>query len=175
MYFTTVELNKHKPFTMEIMSHKTHPDLALTTVLACTAAFPFMFKPVCIKDKCYIDGGVLCNFPLDPCIENTDIEIDEILALRNIYENLEYTPTIPSTGFLEYARTLMRKTHKSLDMSSQKKYDVPNMISFECSECSDYGLWWQCIGDKDLRQRFVTCGEDETQRWLDLNNIVKKL
>ena len=172
LYLTTCELKKSKPFKMEILSHKTHPDMTLIKALACTTAFPFMFRPMCIDEKAYLDGGILCNFPLSPCLEQENIDINEVLGLRNVYETLEYTPITKNIGFLEFARTLMRKTHKSLDASSTEDYEGPYIIPFECSDCSDYSLWFQCIGDKELRESLVARGESVTKQWMNDNNIL---
>ena len=163
---TACEINEGNRFSLEVLSHSTHPELTLTKALACTAAFPFMFKPITVDEKCYLDGGVLSNFPLQTCLDIDGIDSQEILALRNTYENIEHIPITATTGFLDYARVLIRKTHKSLDNSSSEEYDIDNIISFDCSECANYGLWFQCIGDKELRERLVDRGISETEEWL---------
>ena len=166
LYLTATELNKDTAFKLEVISHKTHPDMPLIKALACSAAFPFMFKPICHEDKAYLDGGILCNFPLNLCLQEDDVKSDEILALRNLYNTLEYTPITAGIGFIDFSRTLMRKTHKSLDLSSSETYDVVNIVPFECGDCADYNLWFQCIGDKQLRETLVKRGESETKDWL---------
>jgi predicted acylesterase/phospholipase RssA len=40
--------------------------------------------PVCIDNKCYIDGGMVCNYPLNYCI-NAGKKTDEILGFKNKY------------------------------------------------------------------------------------------
>ena len=166
LYLTTTELNRDKPFRLEILSHKTHPNMPLIKALACSAAFPFMFKPICHEDCAYLDGGMLCNFPLQCCLDEENVDAKEILAIRNIYETLEYTPITSSISFIDFSRTLMRKTHKSLDVSSRETYDIPNIVHFECSDCSDYNLWFQCVGDRELRNTLVERGITETKDWL---------
>ena len=39
-------------------------------------------KRVC----CYIDGGVMCNYPVNICIEDQQCDPDEILGFRNMRE-----------------------------------------------------------------------------------------
>ena len=34
-----------------------------------SSAFPLMFIPICIDNNCYIDGGLLNNFPLNECLD----------------------------------------------------------------------------------------------------------
>ena len=166
LYLTTTELNKEKPFNLELLSHKTHPEMLLIKAIACSAAFPFMFKPVCHEEEAYLDGGMLCNFPLKYCLEEDEVNPNEVLAIRNVYNTLEYSPITTSIGFIDFSRTLMRKAHKSLDVSSRETYDIPNIVPFECSDCSDYNLWFQCISDKELRETLVERGVTETKEWL---------
>ena len=56
----TVEINS---FEKVDLSHKTHPDLSLIKALEMTSAVPILFSPVIDGDKCYIDGGLLDNYP----------------------------------------------------------------------------------------------------------------
>jgi predicted acylesterase/phospholipase RssA len=49
-----------------------------------TSALPLLITPVCIDDKCYIDGGISCNYPLNYCIESGK-NPDEILGFKNKY------------------------------------------------------------------------------------------
>ena len=125
-----------------------------------------------LLSKAYLDGLILCNFPLNLCLQEDDVNPDEILALRNLYNTLEYTPITSGIGFIDFSRTLMRKTHKSLDLSSNETYDVLNIVPFECADCADYNLWFQCISDKELRETLVTRGESETNIWLNAKESI---
>ena len=42
-------------------------------------AFPIILSPVKDSDQCYVDGGVLNNFPLNDCLEK-NCDSDEILG-----------------------------------------------------------------------------------------------
>ena len=54
------------------------------TAIQMTSALPVLITPVCIDDKCYIDGGMSCNYPLSYCIESGK-NPDEILGFKNKY------------------------------------------------------------------------------------------
>jgi predicted patatin/cPLA2 family phospholipase len=80
-------------FSRIIISHKTHPDLELVSALCMTSAFPVIFTPVIIDDKCYIDGGITSNYAVNICIQETGCEKEEILGIKkyqssNINHNL---------------------------------------------------------------------------------------
>jgi len=81
LHFFSFELNKYK--THDI-SYLTHPKLPILTALQMTCSLPVLVTPVCIDDKCYIDGGVSCNYPVNYCIESGKIS-DEILGFKNLF------------------------------------------------------------------------------------------
>jgi predicted acylesterase/phospholipase RssA len=75
-------------FEVDDISYITHPDLLLITALHMTCAIPILFSPVCIDQKCYIDGGIICNYPIHQCLTaHADIpeHEDRILGFRNQY------------------------------------------------------------------------------------------
>ena len=82
LHIFTFEVNY---FKLEDISYKTNPDLSLITALYMSSALPIMFSPVCIDDKCYIDGGVATNYPLIFCIEQNN-NLDEILGIKNVFD-----------------------------------------------------------------------------------------
>lgn len=77
--FITCDANH---FTRNIISHKTHPDIELITALCMTSAFPVIFTPVIIDDKCYIDGGIFSNYAVNICLQETGCKHEEILGVK---------------------------------------------------------------------------------------------
>jgi predicted acylesterase/phospholipase RssA len=51
-----------------------------------TSAFPVIFTPVIIDDKCYIDGGIFSNYAVNICLQETACKNDEILGVKK-YES----------------------------------------------------------------------------------------
>jgi len=81
LHMFSFEINEYK---VQDISYLTHPKLSLITAIQMTSALPVLITPVCIDDKCYIDGGMSCNYPLSYCIESGKIP-DEILGFKNKY------------------------------------------------------------------------------------------
>ena len=81
LHMFSFEINEYK---IQDISHLTHPKLSLMLALQMTSALPLLITPVCIDDKCYIDGGMSCNYPLSYCIESGK-KPDEILGFKNKY------------------------------------------------------------------------------------------
>ena len=83
LHFFSFEINEYK---VHDISYLTHPTLQLMTAIHMTCALPVLVIPVCIDDKCYIDGGLACNYPLNYCIESGKLP-DEILGFKNKYSD----------------------------------------------------------------------------------------
>lgn len=81
LHLFTFEINEYK---VEDISYLTHPNLSLLTAIQMTCSLPILVTPVCIDDKCYIDGGMASNYPLNYCIESGKSP-DEILGFKNKY------------------------------------------------------------------------------------------
>jgi predicted acylesterase/phospholipase RssA len=81
LHMFSFEINEYK---VQDISYLTYPKLSLMTAIQMTSALPVLITPVCIDDKCYIDGGMSCNYPLSYCIESGK-NPDEILGFKNKY------------------------------------------------------------------------------------------
>ena len=77
LHFYAFELNKFE--TVDI-SYKTHPDLLLVQAIFMSSSLPGLFAPVCTNNNCYIDGGVMANYPLTYCLKDHP-NSDEILGI----------------------------------------------------------------------------------------------
>jgi predicted patatin/cPLA2 family phospholipase len=51
-----------------------------------TCAIPLLISPVCIDNQCFIDGGIICNYPLNYCIQSGKKE-ENMLGFKNKYDN----------------------------------------------------------------------------------------
>jgi predicted acylesterase/phospholipase RssA len=83
LHMFSFEINEYK---VHDISYITHPDLSLMTAVQMTCALPVLVTPVCIDDKCYIDGGMSSNYPLGYCIKSGK-NPDEILGFKNKYSD----------------------------------------------------------------------------------------
>jgi predicted acylesterase/phospholipase RssA len=93
MHFFAFEVNEYK---VHNISYLTHPKMELLTAIQMTCGLPVLMKPVIIEDKCYIDGGMASNYPLDFCLYSGQ-EPDEILGFKNKYAEKENIINADST------------------------------------------------------------------------------
>ena len=97
LHIFSLEINK---FEVIDCSYITHPDLSLIKAVHMSCAVPVLFAPVCIDNKCYIDGGVVCNDPLNYCIKRSD-NMEDIFALSNYYTDLDNNNVNDNSSILD--------------------------------------------------------------------------
>jgi len=158
-HFFAAEINS---FTKIDISHKTHPELGLIKALEMTTAIPIFFKPVFLDGKCYIDGGLLNNYPVKDCLDNEGCKDTEILGIKNKYTNK--LNIHENMNLLEYLQGLqgMIITHM------QKEHQLDDVIPYEvkcvCEKnMSNYSEWLSYITEQEKRieliEQGVTYGE----------------
>ncbi len=104
LHIFSFEVNEYK---IVDISYKTHPNMALLQAIQMTCALPVLMSPVFIDEKCYMDGGVACNYPLNFCIDSGK-DIDEILGFKNKYSDEKSNIHSDST-LLDYILTFLFK------------------------------------------------------------------
>jgi predicted acylesterase/phospholipase RssA len=119
LHFFTLELNT---FQVVNVSYKTFPDLKLLDAIHMTCALPIVVAPVCLEDgKCYVDGGVVYNYPLGFCLEEQMSDETEILAFKNDYilESEKMRISRDST-ILDYMMTFINKLMMNVDTEGKQ-------------------------------------------------------
>lgn len=166
----TFELNNFE--TIEL-SHITHPNLSLLQALTMSSAFPGIFMPTIIDKKCYIDGGVMSNYPINQCLRDNTNK-DEILGIKisydtdnNSFKNAEITEEL---SLLEY---VMCFTNNAMNFirSTVKLENIDNTIECNMTEnCSNFlDFFQQTITNQELRQQWIQMGEEDATKFLSKN------
>ena len=126
IHMYTFELHN---FEIVDISHTTHPDVELLDAVYMSCALPIVFSPLIVENKCYLDGGIRTNYPLNNCIENeVEINTDEILGFKNIYDdNSEYNSDIQSitnenSSIIDYIHLFFRKMVRNMDTENKQKH-----------------------------------------------------
>lgn len=131
LHFFSLEVNS---FQIENISYKTFPNLPILKAIHMTSALPIIICPVIIEDKCYIDGGVIHNYPLNVCIEEQCVEMntDQIIAIKNDYNSEEINQLDKSqikndSTILDYIMIFINKLIMNVDTEG-KQNSVKNEI-----------------------------------------------
>jgi predicted acylesterase/phospholipase RssA len=164
----TFELNK---FETTDISYKTHPDLLLTQAIHMSSALPGVFIPTISDNGCYIDGGVMANYPLSYCLQNCKNE-DEILGITfyrdytksDAYKNnivTEESSVIDfSIGFFINAMNYIYKTIKRDTIYNQVEcLNDDNFLTMETIQKS--------INSMDMRRDWIDKGKKDAEIFLE--------
>ena len=171
IYMTVVELNT---FEKELISHKTHPDLSLITAIQMSTAVPIMFKPVLYEGKCYIDGGILCNYPLQECLDIEKCDKSEILGFRNednTSNKIENANLFDEkTTLIDYLTGTIEKVVTRLHKAEMVNHiEIPNEVQLGRNKKVDnYLEWFAYFTDSAKRNELVEYGIQSG--WLFLQN-----
>ena len=153
LFFFAVDVNT---FKVVKLSHKSHPNLKLIDAIFITCSIPFIFQPTFINETYLVDGGVLCNYPLDYCIEDGAKE-DEILGIQ-FHLNKNKTRTIDqSTNILYYSYYMFDKL---VGVARKPPINrIENEVIVPCDVMNiDVGV--KIINDKDLRMSYINKGRE---------------
>lgn len=166
LHIFAFELNQFK--TVEF-SHSTHPEMKLLDALTMSSALPGIFMPTIIDNCCYIDGGVMNNYPLNECLRDHTNK-HEILGIKSSYnketDNYKNVEVTAESSLLEYVICL---TINSMNFirDSVKLDNIPNTVKCYVSDnplTLDYIK--QSISDQELRRAWFSQGELDADSFL---------
>jgi len=174
LHIFTFEVNKFE--TVEL-SHKTHPELSLLQALTMSSSLPGIFMPTIIDNKCYIDGGVMCNYPLNQCLRDYPNK-DEILGVKFLrdekngtFKNVEVTT---ESSLLEY---VICSTINSMNFirDTVKIENIDNtVICYILENPLTLDFIQEVIRNKELRREWIEIGERDAipfiNKYLDETN-----
>lgn len=164
LHMFSVDINSF-PLEITDISYKTHGTLKLIDALYMTTAAPFMFKPYIINESCYIDGGVINNYPIDICLKQTSCNPSEILSFRCILSiNNELKDTKPKkidekTTLYEYWAYLMRLFIKYIN-TDNKQSVIMNTVNCVLNDVDNYADWIDILSKKESREKYIKIGEN---------------
>jgi predicted acylesterase/phospholipase RssA len=122
LHFCAFEINN---FVLEDISYVTHPTLPLMTAIHMSCSLPLLITPVCIDDKCYMDGGIVSNYPLKQCLESGKVET-EVLGFKNQYD-IHASRVHSESNLLDYLFCLLYKIVHNMNTANIQpkiKYEI---------------------------------------------------
>lgn len=166
------ELNK---FEVVDVSYKTHPDLSLIEAIFMSSALPGVFIPTILDGGCYIDGGVMANYPLSYCLQDHE-NSDEILGITfyrdytkpDAYKNnivTEESSVIDlSIGFFINAMNYIYKTLKNIKIKNQVEcINDDRFLTMEVIQKS--------LNSMDMRRDWINKGINDAKIFLEKMNL----
>lgn len=154
LHFFTTEMNS---FSIIDISYKTHPDWKLLDAVYSSSALPILFSPFFKDGKCYYDGGILSNYPIDHCIDS-GVLLDEVFGIfKNGINNVEYIEIEEKKTLIDYIMLLISKSVEKLSNTKLLKNKIKNEIQVNCSSTSLESIY-KCTNDIDERIKLIQLG-----------------
>jgi len=167
IHMCSFELNEYK---VKDISHETFPDLPLLTAVQMTCALPVLVTPVFIDDKCFIDGGVGCNYPLCFCVDSGK-PVDEILGFKNNYENENDSKIGENSTLLDYILNFLFKALNYIHDNNVQP-TIKNEIIFDTIYIN-FDVLKNALNKIEVRRNLFEKGKQAAIRFLE--NSVQKL
>jgi predicted acylesterase/phospholipase RssA len=164
LHFFSFEINE---FKLIDISHKTHPTLSVLQALHMTSAIPIIIAPVCIDGKCYIDGGIVCNYPLLKCVEHTK-ELDNIIGFKNHYENYGKDVVNEETNIFDFIMNFLFKLVYNLS-SSDPTYELKHEIVCNTKMMSLTSIR-STLSSHEVRKKMFNDGIETSKQFLQTFN-----
>jgi predicted acylesterase/phospholipase RssA len=168
IHFFTFEINE---YTTQDISYKTHPTLSVLTAILMSCALPVLVTPVCIDDKCFIDGGIGCNYPLNYCIESGK-EPETILGFKNVCCD-EITIINADSTFLDYILKFIFKAVLNLDNRTIQPI-IQNQLLFDAQYLT-LDILKNALSSADTRRGLFEKGKQTANKFLDSLSLQNSL
>lgn len=169
LHMYSFEINEYKACDI---SYLTHPKLSLMTAVQMTCALPVLVTPVCIEDKCYIDGGMSCNYPLSFCIASGKIH-DEILGFKNKYSDKKESINSEST-LLDFLLSFLFKAVFSINTDCIQP-QIKNEVMCDAQFLS-FDVLRNALSDIEVRRDLFKNGTESASNFLlNLENSIQEL
>jgi predicted acylesterase/phospholipase RssA len=166
LHMYSFEINDYK---IQDISYLTHPNLSLITAIHMTCSLPILVTPVCIDDKCYIDGGMACNYPINFCIESGKIH-DEILGFKNKYKN-EKNNINSESSLLEFLFSFLFKAVFSVSKANILP-QIKNEVLFD-THYLNFEILCKSLNSIDVRKDMFSKGTESAIQFLSkLDNSI---
>ena len=153
LHFTVTELNKFQSIDF---SHKTHPKQGLVEACYMSCCYPFGFTPIYRDGCCYIDGGIINDYPVNECIRDQKCDIREILGIKMLWERKPANLTDKSS-VLQFISTFFNQIKGNLFENRPTK-PIPNEVVCVSKVFASQD-WMNWMKDENYRRELVLRGE----------------
>ena len=152
----------------EYFSHTTHPEMSVVEAIYRSCALPIVFSPHCDGETCYLDGGLMTNYPVNCCIENGG-DPSTILGMCNSYRDHdeEHSTALHVTSestILDYMSTLMSKIVRHVN-TDRAQTTLDYEVEFQSHRMS-LTYMSQVLSSKELRAELLDKGVAAAQKFM---------
>lgn len=160
LHLYSFEINE---YNVQDISYLTHPGLSLMTAIQMTSCLPILVTPVCIDNKCYIDGGMACNYPLSYCIDSGKNE-DEIFGFKNKYIDEKEHVNSDST-MLDFLLSFLFKAVFSVN-TDRKQPQIKNELICDADYLS-FSVLKNALTNMEVRRNLFENGIETASKFIE--------
>jgi len=155
LHFITTDLNS---FEIEDLCYISHPELKLIECVYMSATIPILFSPICMNGKCYLDGGMIMNYPLPYCVKAIGKEKEaQILGFKNVYTKKPFGSISKESTILEFATAIISKLVGRTQGSTEAGQSISNEVLCETFQMSFFYLH-EGIHSREKREELLKLG-----------------
>ena len=155
LHFFTVDMNDVKSVDM---SYLTHPDLQVIQSVHMSSCLPMLFSPVFHEGRCYVDGGLVENYPVLPCLARFPDAAERILGINQIYvQEEEETKIGEENDMLDYVTFLISKMLEHVNTAKYSSGKIVHELSYRV-EYIKFNQLKDDLCSSDLRRLMVEEG-----------------
>ncbi len=152
-----VELNKYE---LVDCNYKSKPEMKVLDAVYYSCSLPYLFSPGKFNDDLCLDGGLICSFPLNICLEENKEE--ETLGIEICHDSNLVTISEKSNIF-EYSFFIFLKM---LKISNKKQREIKNHIRIKRPPMS-FNESVALIKSKEKRKELIEQGEELAKEYLE--------
>ena len=164
IHFCTTEMSS---LTFTSISHESHPNVEVLTAIQMSAAFPLIISPVFNNGKCYVDGGLLCNYPMAMCLQKYP-DKTEVLGIGNqIKDNRE--DVTEDSSLLQFIENLLYSMVANLGnriKDNGNSENIPMYMSIPIPNVTLTSIQ-NTFSDIELRKELLETGRERASAFLD--------
>jgi|Laugresu1bdmlbsd_1035121.scaffolds.fasta_scaffold00003_8 predicted acylesterase/phospholipase RssA len=153
LHFIVTELNK---FQVIDFSYKTHPNQSVVEACYMSGCYPLGFTPIYRDGCCYVDGGIINDYPVNECIRDQKCNLTEILGVKMMWERKPANLSDKSSIF-QFISTFFNQIKSNL-FENRPTRAIPNEVVCVSKVFSSQD-WLNCIKDENYRRELVLRGE----------------
>ena len=153
VHFTVTEMNKCQAIDF---SYKTHPNQSLVEACYMSCCYPFGFAPIYRDGCCYLDGGIVNDYPLHDCIRDQKCGLGEILGVKVLWEKKPANLT-EKASLLQFIYTFFNQINSNFYENRTTKA-IPNEVVC-VSKVFSIRDWMNWVKDENYRRELVLRGE----------------
>jgi predicted acylesterase/phospholipase RssA len=155
IHIFTTEVNQ---FITVDLSHTTHPEWRLIDAIYASSSVPIVFSPMIIGNECYMDSGILLNYPIRECISGVE-DTNEVfgISLGNNYIDTEESRITDASNIFDVISTILSKVVKYNRLfSNDQTQSIPYQI--HCLQNTTLDNCMNALYNRDFRKSLIYDG-----------------